>query len=83
MRINVDRDSPHFWRRHFVESWPLVITVDGQSAPLAIEADDAVGYVEILSTGACGTVQKCHCGERLMSGLVFGRVEIVGKFLNG
>ena len=83
MRINVDSDSPHFWRRHFAEYWPIVVKVDGREAGLVIEADDALGYAEVTSMSSSGTPQICRCGQRLMSRLMFGKVDIVGKRING
>jgi hypothetical protein len=48
-----------------------------------IDADDALGYVEVIPTNVYRSMEICHCGERPMSRLMFGQVEIIGKPLDG
>jgi hypothetical protein len=79
MKVNCDPGSPHFWRRHL--SGSVAIEIDGRGVKEVTEADDALGYAEIMIDTA-GRPRVCSCGERLISRLMFGQVEIIGKRVN-
>lgn len=67
MKINVDQNSPHFWRHHFSTS-PHIF-VDGVEVSKCTEADEDAGYVERLATdddgriiaeNGCAKIERLH-----------------------
>jgi hypothetical protein len=72
-RITADTDSRDFWRWAFKSS--PVVRLDGVEVREVHSADDVVGYVEHYVR----PFTICHCGERLILALSFGKVSFEGE----